>query len=173
VSEPPEKLIPARRDDLIATLAFAVTRDSRLARMQSAELLASIVAERIVDRLEASGYVVMRGPPAPGAGGDRPRLRGPMILRWLRRRQDARRLAHADAEALIHDHGAEACREARERERERDVSLTEDGNSRRADAGAGRSRLLLTPATLSAMQRAGSWVTPKLPLSIANPRRHA
>jgi hypothetical protein len=35
--------------------------------MQSAELLASIVAERIVDRLEASGYVVMRGPPAPGA----------------------------------------------------------------------------------------------------------
>jgi hypothetical protein len=34
--------------------------------------LASIVAERIVDRLEASGYVVMRGPPAAGAG-DRPR----------------------------------------------------------------------------------------------------
>jgi hypothetical protein len=26
------------------------------------------MAERIVDRLEASGYVVMRGPPAPGAG---------------------------------------------------------------------------------------------------------
>ena len=72
VSDLPEKLIPARRDDLIAMLAFALTRDSRLARMQSAELLASIVAERIVDRLEASGYVVMRGPPAPGAG-DRPR----------------------------------------------------------------------------------------------------
>jgi hypothetical protein len=62
----------ARRDDLIATLAFALTPDSRLARMQSAELLASIVAERIVDRLEASGYVVMQAPPAPGAG-DRPR----------------------------------------------------------------------------------------------------
>ncbi len=67
MSEAPEKLIPARRDDLIATLAFALTRDRRLARMQSAELLASIVAERIVDRLEASGYVVMQGPPAPGA----------------------------------------------------------------------------------------------------------
>jgi hypothetical protein len=66
VSDLPEKLIPARRDDLIATLAFALTRDSRLARMQSAELLASIVAERIVERLEASGYIVMRGPPAPG-----------------------------------------------------------------------------------------------------------
>jgi hypothetical protein len=66
MSEAPEKLIPARRDDLIATLAFALTRDSRLTRMQSTELLASIVAERIVDRLEASGYVVMQGAPAPG-----------------------------------------------------------------------------------------------------------
>jgi hypothetical protein len=37
VSDLPEKLIPARRDDLIATLAFALTRDSRLARMQSAD----------------------------------------------------------------------------------------------------------------------------------------
>ena len=68
MSEAPEKLIPARRDDLIATLAFALTRDSRLAKAQAAELTASIVAERIIDRLEASGYVVMRGPPAPGAG---------------------------------------------------------------------------------------------------------
>ena len=40
-----------------------------------------------------------------------------MMLRWLRRRQDARRLAQLDAEALIRDHGAEAYREARERER--------------------------------------------------------
>ena len=63
----PENLTPARRDDLIATLAFVLTRDSRVARMQSAELLASIVAERIVDRLEDAGYVVMHGPPAPGA----------------------------------------------------------------------------------------------------------
>jgi hypothetical protein len=44
------------------------------------------------------------------------------MRRWLRRRQDARRLAQADAEALIRDHGAEAYREARERER--DVILT-------------------------------------------------
>jgi hypothetical protein len=61
-----EKLSPARREDLVAALAFALTRDSRLAKMQSFELLASIVAERIVDRLEASGYVVMQSPPAPG-----------------------------------------------------------------------------------------------------------
>ena len=61
-----EKLTPARREDLIAALAFALTRDSRLAKMQSFELLASIVAERIIDRLEASGFVVMQGPSAPG-----------------------------------------------------------------------------------------------------------
>jgi hypothetical protein len=68
MAEAPEKLVPARRGDLIATLAFALTRDSRLAKAQAAELTASIVAERIIDRLEASGYIVMRGPPAPGAG---------------------------------------------------------------------------------------------------------
>jgi hypothetical protein len=45
------------------------------------------------------------------------------MLRWFRRRQEAHRLAQADAEALIRDHGAEAYREARERER--DVILTD------------------------------------------------
>src|SRR5271167_4374517 len=45
------------------------------------------------------------------------------MLQWLRRRRQAERLAQADAEALIRDHGAEAYREARERER--DVILTD------------------------------------------------
>ena len=40
------------------------------------------------------------------------------MLRWLRRRRLAERLALADAEALIRDHGAEAYSEARERERD-------------------------------------------------------
>ena len=35
-----------------------------------------------------------------------------MILRWLRRHQDDHRLAQADAEALIRDHGDEAYIEA-------------------------------------------------------------
>ena len=39
------------------------------------------------------------------------------MLRWLRRRQEARRLTQADAEALVRDHGAEAYGEARRRER--------------------------------------------------------
>jgi 1-acyl-sn-glycerol-3-phosphate acyltransferase len=50
-----------------------------------------------------------------------------MMLRWLRRRQDARRLAQADAEALIRDHVAEAYREARERER--NVVILPDGTT--------------------------------------------
>jgi hypothetical protein len=41
-----------------------------------------------------------------------------MMLRWLRHRQEAHRLAQADAEALIRDHPADAYREARERERD-------------------------------------------------------
>ncbi len=38
------------------------------------------------------------------------------MLQWLRRRQQAERLASADAEALIRDHGGEAYSEARQRE---------------------------------------------------------
>ena len=38
------------------------------------------------------------------------------MLQWLRRRRQAQRLAQADAEALIRDHGAEAYSEARQRE---------------------------------------------------------
>jgi hypothetical protein len=36
-----------------------------------------------------------------------------MVPGWLQRRQEAHRLAQADAEALVRDHGAEACGEAR------------------------------------------------------------
>ena len=43
------------------------------------------------------------------------------MLRWLGRRQLTARLAQADAEALIRDHGGEAYSEARRRER--DVTL--------------------------------------------------
>ena len=50
-----------------------------------------------------------------------------MMLRWLRHRHEARRLAQADAEALIRDYGAAAYREARERER--DVMILPDGTT--------------------------------------------
>ncbi len=41
-----------------------------------------------------------------------------MVLQWLRRRQEARRLAQADVEPLVRDHGGEAHIEARQRERD-------------------------------------------------------
>jgi hypothetical protein len=58
------------------------------------------------------------------------RSRGPVVRTWLRRRQEAQRLARADAAALIHDHGAEAYREAREWER--DVVLADGQHAGRA-----------------------------------------
>jgi hypothetical protein len=40
------------------------------------------------------------------------------MLQWLRRRREAHRLAQADADALIRDHGVDAYIEARRRERD-------------------------------------------------------
>jgi hypothetical protein len=65
--EPDDDLTPARAEDLRACIAYALTSDGRLAKAQSAELMASIVAERLIARLERDGFVVMRRPPAPGA----------------------------------------------------------------------------------------------------------
>jgi hypothetical protein len=66
-----------------------------------------------------------------------------MMLQWLRRRQEARRLAQADAEALIRDYGAEAYREARQRER--DVVLPE-GTTHAGRTSAHWSRVALIVA---------------------------
>ncbi len=63
---PNDDLMPARAEDLRACIAYALTSDGRLAKAQSAELMASIVAERLVARLERDGFVVMR---RPGLGG--------------------------------------------------------------------------------------------------------
>jgi len=64
-----DELTPARPGDLRACVAYALTSDGRLAKTQSAELMASIVAERLIARLERDGIVIMRRPPGPGAGG--------------------------------------------------------------------------------------------------------
>jgi hypothetical protein len=69
-----------------------------------------------------------------------------MLLRWLRRRRDARRLAQADAEALIHDHGAEAYGEARWRER--DVILP-DGTTHAGRTPAHWRRVALIVARMT------------------------
>jgi hypothetical protein len=58
----PEPLILVDRQYLLATLAFALTHDSRLARTQAADVMASIVAERIVAQFDAANFVVMGRP---------------------------------------------------------------------------------------------------------------
>ena len=45
--EPDDDLTPARAEDLRACIGLALTSDGRLAKTQSAELMASIVAERL------------------------------------------------------------------------------------------------------------------------------
>ena len=58
-------LSPAAPDDLVQTLAFALRYQGRK-RVDTAGLaMARITAERLVDHLEACGYVVMRRPPKP------------------------------------------------------------------------------------------------------------
>jgi hypothetical protein len=61
-----DNLTPARAEDLRACIAYVLTSDGRLAKSQSAELMASIVAERLIARLERDGFVILR---RPGLGG--------------------------------------------------------------------------------------------------------
>ena len=62
----PENLTPADPEDLAAALAFALRIDSRRRNHEAAEIMARIVARRLVDHLAQSGFVVMRKPPALG-----------------------------------------------------------------------------------------------------------
>jgi hypothetical protein len=62
-----DNLSPADPAHFLASLALALTSDGRLAKAQSAELLAKIVADRIVARLERDGYVIMQRPTSVGA----------------------------------------------------------------------------------------------------------
>ena len=61
-----DKLTPADPRDLAVSIALALTSGSRLARVQSAEVLATVVAERIVSELDRAGFVVMKRPPDVG-----------------------------------------------------------------------------------------------------------
>ena len=60
-----DKLTPADPRDLAISIALALTSDSPLAKAQAAEAMANVVAERIVERLKAAGFVVMKKP-TPG-----------------------------------------------------------------------------------------------------------
>jgi hypothetical protein len=62
-----DPLTPASPDDLADSLAFALRFTGRKRTHDADELMAAIVARRLVEHLERAGFVVMRRPPAVGA----------------------------------------------------------------------------------------------------------
>lgn len=62
---PDDALRPATADELENTLVFALRYDGRKRVHTGDEFLAKITAQRLVEHLEQSGYVVMKKPPAP------------------------------------------------------------------------------------------------------------
>jgi len=60
-----EALRPADLDDIQQSLAFALRYQGRKRVHDADEAMARIVAERLVEHLRRSGFVVMRKPPAP------------------------------------------------------------------------------------------------------------
>ena len=64
---PTETLTPATAQDLAESLAFALRYSGRKRVNDASEMMATIVATRLVEHLGRSGFVVMKRPPAPGA----------------------------------------------------------------------------------------------------------
>ena len=65
--DPADNLTPADPADLAATFAYALRYEGRKRVHKADELMAEIVARRLVDHLERAGFVVMRRPPEIGA----------------------------------------------------------------------------------------------------------
>lgn len=60
------KLTPATDEDLIQSLAFALRYNRSGKRVSDRDVMTStMAAEHLVGMLKLSGYVVMKGPPAP------------------------------------------------------------------------------------------------------------
>ena len=56
-------LRPASRDELTHSLSFALGFNGRKRVHDADEAMARVIAKRLVEHLERSGYVVMHGPP--------------------------------------------------------------------------------------------------------------
>jgi hypothetical protein len=67
MTDAPDRLTPAAPEDLAEALAFALRFDGRRRKHDAAEMMARIVAKRLVEHLERSGFVVMKKPPTVGA----------------------------------------------------------------------------------------------------------
>ena len=61
-----DRLTPASSEDLADALAFALRYSGRKRTHDAGEMMAAIVAKRLVEHLERSGFVVMKKPPIRG-----------------------------------------------------------------------------------------------------------
>ena len=66
MTESPNKLTPADPRDLAEALAFALRYHGRKRVHNADEIMAEIVAKRLVEHLERAGFVVMKRPPDSG-----------------------------------------------------------------------------------------------------------
>ncbi len=64
--DPAEKLMPVDPNDLAAALAFALRFSGRKRVHNADEMMAEIVAKRLVEHLDRAGFVVMKRPPIVG-----------------------------------------------------------------------------------------------------------
>jgi hypothetical protein len=69
-----DRLTPATPEDLADAIAFALRFHGRKRVHSADELMSAIVAKRLVEHLERSGFVVMKRPPI---GGSAPAARRP------------------------------------------------------------------------------------------------
>jgi hypothetical protein len=69
-----EPLTPARPEDIAEALAFALRYSGRKRVHDSAEIMATIVAKRLVEHLDRCGFVIMKKPPIPGSAAAPSRL---------------------------------------------------------------------------------------------------
>jgi hypothetical protein len=68
----PPDLQPATSQDIADALAFALRYSGRKRVHDSAEIMAAIVAKRLVEHLDRCGFVVLRKPPIAGSAPERP-----------------------------------------------------------------------------------------------------
>lgn len=60
-----DNLWPATAEELATTISFALRFDGRKRTHSGDEFMAKITAERLIEHLERSGYVVMKKPAVP------------------------------------------------------------------------------------------------------------
>ena len=63
----PESLSPATSEEIADAIAFALRYSGRKQVHDSSEMMAAIVAKRLAQHLERSGFVVMKRPPLSGS----------------------------------------------------------------------------------------------------------